>query len=277
MTESEDDARALVTRLAQRAESIDARFEGARIRWRRIGSGSPLLLLHGGNGSWLHWVRNIDALAGRHQVWLPDLPGCGDSDEIAPPASLERLVAALQHNIADLLGGEREIDVAAFSFGSVLASNLALARGGVRRLALLGATGHGLQRRQLALKNWRLLEPGAAQAQAHRHNLAELMLHEPAAIDALAMLVHRSASERTRLRSKQLSHTDATRRALDKLHVPVLMAWGEHDPTASAAAAAQALARGQAQRQCLVVQGAGHWVQYERADEINTLLARWFA
>lgn len=118
MTDSEDDAQALLTHLEQRAESVDSRFEGARIRWRRIGSGPPLLLVHGGNGSWLHWVRSIDALAGRHQVWLPDLPGCGDSDEIAPPANLERLVAALQHNIADLVGDEREIDVAAFSFGS---------------------------------------------------------------------------------------------------------------------------------------------------------------
>ena len=26
-----------------------------------------------------------------------------------------------------------------------------------------------------------------------------------------------------------------------------------------------------------VVPGAGHWVQYERADEVNALLARWFA
>lgn len=277
MAESEDDARALVARLEQRAESVDAGFEGSRIRWRRIGNGPPLLLLHGGNGSWLHWVRNIDALAQRHQLWLPDLPGCGESDELAPPADLQRLVAALQHNIAHLIGGAREIDLAAFSFGSVLASNLALARGGVRRLALLGATGHGLQRRPLALKNWRTLEPGAAQAQAHRHNLAELMLHEPAAIDALALLVHRSASERTRLRSKQLSHTDATRRALDKLRIPVLMAWGEHDPTASGVATSQTLAHGRPERRCLVVPGAGHWVQYERADEINTLLARWFA
>ena len=277
MADSEDDARALVARLEQRAEPVDAVFEGSRIRWHRIGSGPPLVLVHGGNGSWLHWVRNIEALAARHQLWLPDLPGCGESDEVAPPANLERLVAALQHNIADLIGAGREIDLAAFSFGAVLASNLAVARGGVRRLALLGATGHGLQRRQLALKNWRTLAPGDAQAQAHRHNLAELMLHEPAALDALAMLVHRTASERTRLRSKQLSHTDATRRALDKLHVPVLMAWGEHDPTASGTATAQALAHGRPDRQWFVVPGAGHWVQYERAGEINALLARWFA
>ena len=276
MSDTEAGARALVARLEQRVEPVDAWFEGSRIRWRRVGVGEPLVLLHGGNGSWLHWVRNIEALAERRTLWLPDLPGCGDSDELAPPASLERLVAALQRNIGDLIGAAREIDLAAFSFGSVLASNLALARAGVRCLALLGPTGHGLQRRPLALRNWRAMAPGTAQAQAHRHNLAELMLHQPAAIDALAMLVHRGASERTRLRSKPLSHTDATRRALDRLHLPVLMAWGEHDPTAGGAATAPTLAQGHANRQWHVVPGAGHWVQYERPREINALLARWF-
>ena len=278
MIDGEDQARALVARLEQRVELLDARFEGARIRWRRIGEGRPLVLLHGGNGSWLHWVRNIEALAEGHQLWLPDLPGCGDSDELAPPPTLERLVAALQHCVDDLIGAACEIDLLGFSFGSVLASNLALARGGVRRLALLGATGHGQPRRPLALRNWRALAPGAAQDQAHRHNLAELMLHEPAAVDALALLVHRSASERTHLRSKQISHTDATRRALERLDLPVLLAWGEHDPTAGGArATAQALAQGRTDRQWQVLSGAGHWVQYERAGEVNALLARWFA
>jgi 2-hydroxy-6-oxonona-2,4-dienedioate hydrolase len=45
----------------------------------------PLVLLHGGSGSWTHWVRNLDALvAAGHQLWVPDLPGFGDS---APPLS----------------------------------------------------------------------------------------------------------------------------------------------------------------------------------------------
>jgi len=45
----------------------------------------PLVLLHGGSGSWTHWVRNIADLvdAGR-ELWIPDLPGFGDS---ASPAS----------------------------------------------------------------------------------------------------------------------------------------------------------------------------------------------
>ena len=271
----EDGARALIEQFEQRADSVDVPFEQARIRWRRIGSGPPLVLVHGGNGSWLHWVRNIEALAGAHTLWLPDLPGCGDSDTLPAPATLERLVAALRYCIAALIGAQREIDVAAFSFGSLLSSNLAVARGHVRRLALFGATGHGFPRAPLGLRNWRTLPPHA-QAEAHRHNVATLMLHDPASIDALALAVHRGASERTRLRSKQLSHTSVTRQALDRLSTPMLLVWGEHDPTALPAEVAPALAAGHANRQWLIVPGAGHWVQYERAAEINPLLQRWF-
>ncbi len=47
--------------------------------WRRWGEGPPLVLLHGGAGSWTHWIRNIDALAADRTLWIPDLPGLGDS------------------------------------------------------------------------------------------------------------------------------------------------------------------------------------------------------
>lgn len=269
-------ARGLIADLEKRCERLDAEFEATRIRWRRTGAGPPLVLIHGGNGSWLHWVRNIDALVRHHTLWLPDLPGCGESQELAAPASLERLVQALRQNIDSLMGPSQEIGVAAFSFGAILASNLALARGGVSRLALLGPTGHGQPRSQIPLKNWRLLPPGEAQTEAHRHNLAQLMLHERGAVDALALLIHREASERARLRSKKISHGDDMRRALDRLQIPVLMAWGEHDPTAQAAAAAQALAQGHPNRRSMLIAGAGHWAQYERPGEINSLLCDWF-
>jgi 2-hydroxy-6-oxonona-2,4-dienedioate hydrolase len=272
---TEAQALAFIEGLESRGERMDVPFEGATMRWHRFGAGTPLVLVHGGNGSWLHWVRNIEALSAAHELWLPDLPGCGDSATLPPPATLERLVAALQHGIDTLVGTGRDIGIAAFSFGSVLSSTLAVTRGHVRRLALLGATGHGLPRRPLALQNWRTL-PEADQDGAHRHNLAALMLHEPAAVDALALVVHRSASRRTQLRSKPLSHTTATRDALDRLSIPILLAWGEHDPTAAGPDTAQRVAGGRPERQALVLPGAGHWLQYERADEVNALLAQWF-
>jgi 2-hydroxy-6-oxonona-2,4-dienedioate hydrolase len=274
-TVTEAQALAFIERLEARGERVDVPFEGATMRWHRFGAGAPLVLVHGGNGSWLHWVRNIEALSSSHELWLPDLPGCGDSTTLPPPATLDRLVAALQHGIATLVGAEREIGIAAFSFGSVLSSTLAVKRGHVRRLALLGATGHGLPRRPLALRNWRTL-PEPQQDEAHRHNLATLMVHDAAAVDALALLVHRTASRRTQLRSKQLSHTSATRDALDRLSIPVLLAWGEHDPTSGGPQTARTLCEGHPNRQGLLLPDAGHWLQYECADEINALLANWF-
>lgn len=271
-----EQVRALIADLEQRSERLEASFEQSRICWRRIGSGPHLVLLHGGNGSWLHWVRNIDALARQHTLWLPDLPGCGQSQALEAPASLERLVAALHQNIDSLIGPGQPIALAAFSFGSVLASNLAVARGAVSKLALLGPTGHGLPRSQIPLKNWRLEAPGDAQDEVHRNNLAQLMLHNHDAFDALALEIHREASEQARLRSKKISHTDATRQALDRLSVPVLLVWGEHDPTAQVAATAHALVQGHPLRRSALIAAAGHWVQYQCPDEINTLLCDWF-
>lgn len=271
-----EQALALIADLERRSDALDVSFEQCRIRWRRIGSGPHLVLLHGGNGSWLHWARNIDALARRYTLWLPDLPGCGQSQPLEAPASLERLVSALRQNIDSLIGADQSIALAAFSFGSVLASNLALARGAVSKLALLGPTGHGMPRSPVALRNWRSEMPGAAQDAVHRHNLAQLMLHGSGDIDSLALEIHRGASKQTRLRSKELSHTDATRQALGRLSIPVLLVWGEHDPTSQIPATAQALLQGHPLRRSILIAGAGHWVQYQRPNEINSLLCDWF-
>src|SRR5579859_2997484 len=42
--------------------------------WRVWGAGTPVVLLHGGYGSWTHWLRNIDALAASYRVVAADLP-----------------------------------------------------------------------------------------------------------------------------------------------------------------------------------------------------------
>jgi 2-hydroxy-6-oxonona-2,4-dienedioate hydrolase len=39
----------------------------------------PLVLLHGGSGSWTHWLRNVEHFAQQREVWALDIPGFGDS------------------------------------------------------------------------------------------------------------------------------------------------------------------------------------------------------
>lgn len=267
----------------QRIEQLDRTskrhligHEGRRTCWREFGAGAPLVLLHGGHGSWLHWVANIDALAASHRVLVPDLPGYGESDGLDTDSDFSGLVSRLAASLDTLLGAGTAFDLAGFSFGGVVAGQLARERPGVRRLALLGAVGHGLRRRQSGvLLAWSGLDDQDAVLARMRHNLGVLMLR--GAIDALALEVHYRSCIRTRFQSKKTSLGPTLTQALEQLALPVLMLWGEHDPTGDPGEVGPLWQGAHAGRAYHVLPGAGHWVQYEAADEVNRRLADWFA
>ncbi|HXZ50058.1 MAG TPA: alpha/beta fold hydrolase [Usitatibacter sp.] len=249
---------------------------GKSMAWRRFGKGPPLVLIHGGHGSWLHWVHNIEPLAQRHTLWVPDLPGYGDSD-LVESGDVEPIVESVVHSLDALEGRGSIVDLCGFSFGGLVASRVASDRGGVRRLAVIGTAGHGLKSRyRLEMRNWRLAKEPEALWAALQHNLAALMLHDPAAIDALALEVHRASCASTRFRSKTIAREALLRPILDGIDIPVLLIWGEHDVTTHPETAARSIAEGHPERAWRIVPDAGHWAQYEAAGEVNDLLIDWF-
>jgi pimeloyl-ACP methyl ester carboxylesterase len=271
----------LLHTLHRLAERHDVAVPGtdARIAWRRLGvGGPPVVLLHGGHGSWLHWARNVQALAARHTVWVPDLPGYGDSTGGAD-LTLESIVALLKTSLDCLIGANARVHVVGFSFGGLVAAALAAERGGVCSLALLGPAGHGGPRRpQGELRPWQPAHArGDAQAldDALRHNLGVQMLHGAHSGDAAALCIHREACLRTRFRSKPLSRAGALPALLTRYAGRVLLAWGEHDVTAVPETTRPLLAQRTDSSRFVVLPGAGHWVQYEAAADINALLLQW--
>ncbi|MBY4899113.1 alpha/beta fold hydrolase [Cupriavidus sp. AU9028] len=270
--------------LARLAAATQVRVDTAgrtRIVWRTIGQGSPLVLIHGGHGSWLHWVRNIEALSAAHTVWLPDLPSFGESGDLGvephAPDRLDRLVDAVAGSMRRVLGSATDPGLAGFSFGGLVAAHLATAVPGIARIALLGSAGHGSMRRQkLEMMDWRTEDPEQSRA-ALRHNLAALMLHEEASIDPLALAVHAHSCRTTRFRSKAISRHPLLEPALDRFAGPTLLIWGEHDVTAAPADTARRLVANAPNRDWSIIAGAGHWVQYERAQQINQRLLQWFS
>lgn len=271
-------ARALIERLSARARTERVDWSGGQVCWRGFGAGSPAVLVHGGHGSWLHWVRNIGALAAQHTVWVPDLPGFGDSD--ASGEGMDALLAPTLSTLDALVGTNTPIDLVGFSFGGLVAAHMAARRPRVRRLALLGTGGHqGARRPKGELVNWKpAWHAGDAVAveQAMRHNLAMHMLSGAAAdLDALAVRVHTDACVRTRFRSKDISRSGGLIDVLTTYGGSTLLAWGEHDVTADPVVIAPALASALPNARTALVAGAGHWVQYERADEVNALLLGW--
>ncbi len=256
----------------------DVACTDGQVTWRRFGDGPPLVLLHGGHGSWLHWARNIQALARTYTVWVPDLPGYGTSDP-PPEPTLASLVDTTVLTLDTLVGPGTSIALVGFSFGGLVAANIAARRGSVSRLALLGPAGHGGARRPIGeLRSWREAadrRDEAALAELMRHNLLMHMLHDADSIDALALRIHTEACQNTRFHSKAISRAAGLPLALDSHHGPLLLAWGEHDVTAMPDEAARALSDGRAHCRTQLIAGAGHWVQYERPDEINKLLLAW--
>ena len=79
--------------------------EGVRLNVKRAGSGHPVLMFHGGMGSWTHWIRNIDVLAEHFEVRAIDAPSYGDSEQVdyglTPEEYLEVAIASVDRIVKD--------------------------------------------------------------------------------------------------------------------------------------------------------------------------------
>jgi len=265
----------------EKVESQARRFstpcaEG-ELAWRRWGAGSPMVLLHGGTGSWTHWIRNVLALAREHTVWVPDMPGFGDSASPPKGVNVEMLAGIVARGLDQLLGGEKA-DLVGFSFGGLVAGHLAAAHPGLfSHLTLIGAGGLGLREgRKLPLVAWRHLKDDAERMGAHRHNLANLMLWNEAKIDALALRIQSLNAARSRINSGPFSRGDVLLEPLSRVRSSVSGIWGRHDSTAGGRVAEvePILRRTDPRATMTVVEDAGHWVIYEAAETVNALLLR---
>jgi pimeloyl-ACP methyl ester carboxylesterase len=245
--------------------------------WRVWGKGVPLVLLHGGTGSWMHWLRNVEDLSRHFMLLVPDLPGSGESTSPEPPISAAGIAATLEAGLASLIGTDREVAIAGFSMGGLIAGYLARRIGTrARCLVLVGATGTGAPRGAMEpLKSWRRLPGEAEKLAAHRQNLGILMIHDPANIDELAVHVQSANAERSRVRGKHVSHTGALADCLSGFPGRLAGIWGEFDATAAPYLAdrAERLREFQPQATFDVFAGAGHWVQYEASARFNRRLA----
>jgi 2-hydroxy-6-oxonona-2,4-dienedioate hydrolase len=265
------------------AQCLVTGLQGAYTVWHAWGQAHQptVVLLHGGSGSWTHWVRNIAPLADAGwRVLVPDLPGFGDSDLPAGCTDVDALPAHLHAGLQQLQAAgvcAGPVSLVGFSFGG-MAGALWLTDypQDARALVLVGVPGMGLTLpERIPLKGWRHLPTPQAQEQVHRHNLMALMLQEPERLDALALSLHAANVQRDRMPRRRLSSTDIVARALPHVQVPVSAIYGEHDALyRGRLPELQSVMQALAPRwgQWHTVPGAGHWVPYEAVSAFMTAL-----
>ncbi len=271
---TDPDPEAVIRDLADRAQRSETPSGAGSMVWNAWGDGTPLVLLHGGNGSWRHWIRNIPTLSRRFRVVAADLPGLGESAEAPAPPTQDGIARIVADGLDRVIGPQTRYDIVGFSFGGMIASLVAALHGErVRSLTVNGPGGLGGRARTLELVSVRN-KTGAARIEGHRLNLARLMIHDPAKIDALALALQEWHSVRNRLRTPQLSRSMSTAEAFARVRAPVRAIYGEFDaPAYPEIRQREAVLR--AVRPDLdfrVIPDAGHWTAYEAPDAFDAML-----
>jgi 2-hydroxy-6-oxonona-2,4-dienedioate hydrolase len=262
--------------IAAEARRIETPCGDGTMAWRVWGSGPPLVLLHGGYGSWMHWIRNVLPLAREFTVVAPDLPGLGESATPPEPHTPKGLARIIIDGFDKVLPGWTGLHVVGFSFGGILGTHVAAQLGPrLQRLTIVGSNGMGLVRQPTDLHRVASGMSEAERLEVHRHNLGALMIADPAHIDDLAVYIQSTNAPRGRIRSRRFSRSDALAGALPMVKAQLAGIWGERDATAYpyVAERARVLREAQPGARFEVIAGAGHWVQYESAERFNAVLA----
>jgi pimeloyl-ACP methyl ester carboxylesterase len=221
-----------------------------------VGSGPPVVLIHGLSASSRWWERNVPALAERHQVHLVDLAGFGQSPG---PFELDKAAATLARWM-EIVGLERAA-VVGHSMGGYIAAELAAdhpAR--VDRLTLVAAA----------------LPTVGLKALPHPHDLLIALRYLP--LDFIELLVTDlwTAGVPT-IAGALLALLRADLRAkLSAIAAPTLLVWGEHDPLVPARLAHE-LARCVPCREVAIFKRCGHNPMWERPQAFNKLLLEFLA
>ena len=250
--------------------------------WYEWGMGEPLVLLHGGSGSWTHWIQNIPMLEKHFRVICADTPGLGNSD-MPPgifssndyPASMRMLADIFAIGIDQVIGEGMRFHLVGFSMGAIAGGYLAATeKNRIMTFTMVGASSFGLSWEGLQGR-LQIMTSGMSDAERQKiqqSNLRVIMTFHEA--DDFSAYLQLKNVERARIRSHTLPYTDTLMRILPKITVPLGGIWGGKDVFAESNLNKfeDILRRVDPSASFQVIADAGHWVMYEQAEAFNAAL-----
>lgn len=243
-------------------------IDNMNINYLDEGEGTPVLLLHGWGSSCEVYRGIINTLKGRCRLVAPDFPGCGGSDTMAEPWTLEDYCSFVL-KFMETVGLNDPIMMGHSHGGRVTLYMTAMGMVSPDKIVLLDAAGlipkksfkQKLRAKSFKAIKWVLTLPGIRRFSGGLLNRARR--HYGSAD-------YNAAPEVLRKTLVSLVNTDI-RDVLPNIKCPSLLIWGEND-TATPLSDAKIIEKLIPDAGLCVIKGTGHFSFCERPYEANAII-----
>ncbi len=231
-----------------------------------IGSGSPLVLLHGWGCDWQIWSPVISRLSQKYQLIIPDLPGMGSSQLSAPSWSSKEYVAWLHEFIPNVLGSKK-YSLLGHSFGGKIAALHAASKPSrLQKLILVDAAGLPLD---LTAKERVITTIANTLPDALKQMIPQSIINK--ALDILKTAGdYQTATPQQQAILKRIVREDISDQ-LGLITTPTLLIWGAND-TATPISKAKIFNQMVKHSQLTVMPDAGHFPFVDDPNSFSTAI-----
>ena len=249
--------------------------DGVSISYTLIGSGPPVVLLHGWTCNRLFWREQVPFLARDHRVLAPDFRGHGQSEVPDEGYTLERLAEDVHIVMRDLKMSPAVI--VGHSMGGMVAQQLAASHGEDVSGLVLMATAAADPEGTLLSKRIAAEAPREGYRAAFLRYFPQWFIPEadPDLLEWVKSQMIRTPEPVSLGLVRSYQDLDL-RPGLREVRVPSLVIGATGDVSAPPLRS-QELARLITGARLVVIDGVGHFVQLERPAEVNGALAEYLS